>query len=165
MLLLKYSGEDGSLLWHRRFNGLANSADVLAAAAVDARGNIAVTGYTFDGRDCDYYTAKYGPNGRLLWSRQYDGPAHALDEAAAIAIDASGNVVVTGRSGQDPEWDDDEENIRWDYYTAKYAAADGALLWEQRYNGPASHRDQARAVVTDAAGNVVVTGYSDSEVP
>ena len=25
-----------------------------------------------------------------------------------------------------------------DYYTAKYAAADGALLWEKPYNGPAN---------------------------
>jgi len=47
-----------------------------------------------------------------------------------------------------------------DYYTAKYAAADGALLWEQRYNGPANNDDLAQAVAVDAKGNAVVTGYS-----
>jgi hypothetical protein len=48
----------------------------------------------------------------------------------AVAVDGSGNVIVTGESrgnGTGP-----------DYYTAKYAATDGAVLWEKRYDGPAS---------------------------
>ena len=45
-----------------------------------------------------------------------------------MAVDGSGNVVVTGSSYTSA--------FNADYYTAKYAAADGALLWQQRYNGP-----------------------------
>ena len=49
-----------------------------------------------------------------------------------MAVDGSGNVVVTGYS---------DNGTNDDYYTAKYAAADGALLWEKRYNGPANGDD------------------------
>ena len=65
-----------------------------------------------------------------------------------------GNVVVLGTSSRG-------DAASGDYYTAKYAAADGALLWEKRYNGPADGDDQATAVAVDGSGNVVVTGISD----
>jgi outer membrane protein assembly factor BamB len=69
-----------------------------------------------------------------------------------VAVDGSGNVVVTGYSNN--------TDFNQDYYTAKYAAADGALLWEKRYNGPANNDDVGIAVAVDSTGNVVVTGYS-----
>ena len=77
-----------------------------------------------------------------------------------MAVDGSGNVVVTGSS-----WGsfDSFGNPHADYYTAKYAAADGALLWEQRYNGPANSDDSAQAVAVDGSGNVVVTGSSGGD--
>ena len=71
-----------------------------------------------------------------------------------MAVDGSGNVVVTGSSCNGGRSDSD-------YYTAKYAAADGALLWEKRYNGPANGVRQCQpAVAVDGSGNVVVTGSS-----
>ena len=66
----------------------------------------------------------------------------------------AGNVAVTGQSS--------DASFNGDYYTAKYAAADGALLWEKRYNGPANSDDAASSVVVDSAGNVIVTGISSS---
>src|SRR5437016_809546 len=86
------------------------------------------------------------------WVHRYTSPANGYDEALAVAVDGEGNVVVTGYSAG--------SEGRADYYTAKYAAAGGALLWEQRYNGPANGDDYAYAVAVDADGNVVVTGTS-----
>src|SRR6185436_18219599 len=101
----------------------------------------------------DYYTAKYAAaDGALLWEQRYNGPADSHDGACAVALDRNGNVVVTGSS-----WN---PNFNSDYYTARYAAADGALLWERRYNGPANSHDGACAVALDGRGNVVVTGDS-----
>ena len=40
----------------------------------------------------------------------------------------------------------------YDYHTIKYAAADGAFLWEKRYDGPAHKFDIPRALVVDASG-------------
>ena len=56
-------------------------------------------------------------------SRQGNGD----DQANAVAVDRSGNVVVSGSS-----WNGNLLGHR-DYYLAKYAAADGGLLWEKRY--------------------------------
>jgi hypothetical protein len=92
-------------------------------------------------------------NGALIWERRYNGPANSNDWASAVAVDSSGNVVVTGSSCN---------GSNDDYYTAKYAAANGALLWEKRYNGPGNASDGASAVAVDANGNVVVTGYSSN---
>src|SRR6266511_2211480 len=150
----KYAATDGALLWERRYNGPANGDDRPKAVAADDSGNVVVTGSSYGGRsyyDTDYYTAKYAAaDGALLWEKRYNSPANGYDRANAVAVDASGNVVVTGTSFN---------GTNSDYYTAMYAAADGALLWERRYSGPGNFDDQAHAMAGDATGNVVVTGY------
>ena len=147
----KYAGANGALLWEHRYNGPSNSYDFPTAVAVDAIGNVAVTG----GSGHDVYTAKYAAaNGALLWERRYSGPPSWRWEAGlAVAVDRHGNVVVTGYAGN---------TANDDYYTAKYAAADGALLWERRYDGPGSSDDMAGALALDANDNVVVTGRSEA---
>jgi len=150
----KYAAANGALLWEIRYNGPANKDDYAVALAVDAGGNVVVTGYSLNGTNADYYTAKYAAaDGAFLWEKRYNGPANGDDFARRVAVDGSGNVVVTGYSYN-------QTNL--DYYTAKYAAADGALLWEQRYNGPANKDDYAVAVAVDGNDNVVVTGYSSN---
>jgi len=151
---IAYSGA-GVPLWTNRYDGPENRDDVASAVAVDGSGNVFVTGssgssFGFAG---DYATIAYSGAGVPLWTNRYDGPGNGLDQANAVAVDASGNVVVTGRSSG--------TDTNTDYYTAKYAAADGALLWEKRYNGPANRFDSASAVGVDGSGNVVVTGRTD----
>jgi hypothetical protein len=125
------------------------------AVAVDGDNNVVVTGGSYNGTNGDFYTAKYAAvNGALVWERHYNGPANRLDAGRAVTVDRSGNVVVTGYS---------ENETNSDFYTAKYAAADGALLWERRYNGPANGRDWGESVAIDPVGNVVVTGSSENE--
>ncbi|MBI2924425.1 MAG: SBBP repeat-containing protein, partial [Verrucomicrobia bacterium] len=156
----KYAAADGALLWEQRYNSPGNG-DYANAVAVDGNGNVVVTGYSWnDGTGYDCYTAKYAAaDGALLWEQRYNGPANNSDEARAVTVDGSGNVVVTGVSNA---WRSDDV-YGGDYYTAKYAAADGALLWEQTYNGSAPTEASARAVAVDGSGNVVVTGYSGSQ--
>jgi len=129
--------------------------------AVDASGNVAVTGYIQPsglGTYTDSYTAKYAAvDGALLWEKRYNGPANGDDRARAVAVDASGNAVVTGYSVGN--------NSGRDYYTAAYAAADGALLWEKRYNGPANGNEYVsgpHSLALGPNGMVTITGASDS---
>jgi hypothetical protein len=148
---VKY-GPDGDRLWVRRYDGPGGTYDYARAVVVDGDGNAIVTGAS----GVDFYTAKYAAaDGSLLWENRYHGSANSYDGAAAVAVDSGGDVVVTGSSyGSD---------TRYDYYTAKHAAADGALLWRKRYNGPANGDDlvtgpQSLALGPD--GMVAVTGRS-----
>jgi hypothetical protein len=149
----KYAAEDGALIWEQRYNSPTNRDDSSVALAIDGSGNIVVTGYSVNRFNGDYQTLKYAAlDGSLLWERRYNGPANGDDIARAVAVDADGNVVVTGISRNSSGNDD--------CYTAKYAAADGAILWEKRFNGPANGNDIAQAVAVDALGNAVITGHS-----
>jgi hypothetical protein len=157
----KYAAADGGLLWEKLSGSASYGADLPSAVAVDASGNVIVTRYSqynADENDQDYYTIKYAAgDGAVLWEQRRteskgDSNYH---QSPAIAVDTSGNVVVTG------QFYSEQSGI--DYHTVKYAAADGALLWEKRYDNPAKlSGDFAQAVALDANDNVVVTGFSPS---
>jgi hypothetical protein len=158
----KYAAADGALLWEKRGPTIYN--DQPLSVAVDGNGNVVVTGNSLDVdsiNGTDFYTAKYAAlTGALLWEKRYNGPANSEDFAQAVAVDGSGNVLVTGTSG----FSDGFGGLCFaDFYTAKYAAANGALLWEKSYNSPANSEDVAAALAVDSGGNVVVTGQSGSD--
>jgi hypothetical protein len=83
--------------------------------------------------------------------RRYNGPGNYEDLAAAIVVDGSGNVYVTGWSAGSGTDDD--------YATIKYGP-DGNELWVRRYDGPTNSGDGASAISVDGSGNVYVTGRS-----
>src|SRR6187551_228019 len=60
-----------------------------------------------------------------IWARQFNGPDDGSDAPNAVAVDSFGNVFVTGHSSPYKSLVDD-----YAYYTAKYSATNGALLWE-----------------------------------
>jgi len=148
----KYASANGSVLWSRRYSGSGDGDDVAADVAVDSAGDVVVTGVIQGRNSRDFYTAKYdGDTGSVLWDRTYDGPGGGEDAATAVAVDAAGNVIVTGVS---------QSNGNGDFYTVKYAAADGAELWSTRQDGSGNGEDRAYDVAVDADGSVVVTGSS-----
>jgi hypothetical protein len=131
--------------------GLA--ADIAKKVAVDAVGNVYVTGKSDNiVGNSDYVTIKYDANGNWLWGRRYDGPYNE-DKANALTVDAAGNVYVTGYSISDAGGND--------YVTIKYGP-NGNWLWGQRFNSPYYGGDVANALAVDTAGNVYVTGYSEN---
>lgn len=155
---IKYS-PDGNRLGVRRYNGPANGADRAYAIALDEAGNICVTGESEGGSThYDYLTIKYDAFGNRLWRARYTGPvSNGWDRATAIAIDAEGNVYVTGSS------DSQGGGFNDDYLTIKYDP-DGNQLWEARYDNPSDDQefngDVATAIALDEEGNVYVTGVS-----
>jgi uncharacterized delta-60 repeat protein len=126
--------------------------DVVTAQAVDAQGDVYLTGYSKAGSSgYDYLTLKYASDGKLLWARRYDGPGHGDDKPRDIGIDASGNVYVTGCSQSDTS--------DADYLTLKYSS-DGHLDWANRYNGAGNGYDQACSIAVNRDGRCSITGFS-----
>ena len=150
---IKYNSA-GQEQWVARYNGPGNFTDVAYAIAVDAAGNVYVTGTSDSGgqgSNYDYATIKYNSDGQQQWIARYDGPANDGDDAYAIAVDASGNVYVTGVSVG--------SGTGADYATIKYNSA-GQQQWVARYNGPVNGDDYGYAIAMDNLGNVHVTGSS-----
>ncbi len=152
---IKYDTANGNRLWVAGFSGPSSGNGEVAAIALDASGNVYVTGSAWSPRsylDNSYATVKYDTAGKQLWVARYDGPMpYYTGLAVAIALSASGNVYVTGSM---------QGSSAWDYVTVGYNN-DGQELWVARYNGPANGYDQAAAIAVDKWGSVYVTGRSD----
>lgn len=150
---VKYN-PNGVEQWVTCYNGSGNQNDWAKDLAVDAFGNVYVTGTSRgDGTGSDYVTVKYNSAGGEQWVVRYDGPGNYNDEANALIIDTGGNVYVTGSSSG--------YHTGYDFATIKYNS-DGIEQWVARYNMPEGMADYARDLDVDKAGNVYVTGWSSS---
>ena len=125
---------------------------------MDAAGNVYITGVSARAypNNWDIVTIKYNAAGVQQWMQTYDGPGNSTgadwDEGRDIAVDAQGYVYVTGFSVSSTDYD---------YITLRYTPQ-GALDWEQRYNGPDPGKvngDLAYFLALDA-NYVYVTGTS-----
>jgi len=81
------------------------------------------------------------------WVQRY-GVGSGDSQAAAIAVDGSGNAYVTGSSANGTDFD---------CVTIKYSPS-GAELWVARYNGGFG-QDGASAIAVDSSGNAYITGF------
>jgi hypothetical protein len=148
---IKYNSA-GVQQWVQRYNGPGNNQDVATSIAVDAVGNVYVTGFsTGNGTSFDYCTIKYNTSGVQQWVQRYNGTDNNDDMAFSIVVDGSGSIYVTGGGmelGPDPDFD---------YVTIKYNSV-GVQQWIQKYAGPGDGTDFAYQIAVDVSGNVYVTG-------
>jgi uncharacterized delta-60 repeat protein len=148
---IKYNSS-GIQVWAQRYNGPANSQDIARSIAVDASGNVYVTGFsTGSGTNTDIATIKYNPSGVQQCVQRYNNSSNNFDAGYCLVLDGSANIYVTGCSSLD--------GTNFDCLTVKYNSS-GVQQWVQRYNGPANGEDYGSAVTVDVSGNVYVTGHS-----
>ncbi len=156
-LTIKYN-TSGVLLWYATYNGTANGVDMANDIAVDASGNVYVTGLSAGqvikrfviNTGYDYLTIKYNSNGVQQWVQRYN--AHSgNDEAKSLALDAAGNVHITGTVFM--------ASGNTNCATIRYST-DGIFNWLQQFAGSAGQYDGGNAIAVDGAGNVIVAGYS-----
>jgi hypothetical protein len=118
-------------------NGITNGTNQAVKMALDANGNIYVTGFSQNtNSQLGYATIKYAPNGNQLWAARYDSTNDSTATPTALALDSSNNVFVTGTA-----------------LTIKYDP-NGNQLWTAPYAGA--------ALSVDTNGNSVVTGINTS---
>ncbi|MBI5079435.1 hypothetical protein HZB06_02070 [Candidatus Wolfebacteria bacterium] len=93
---------DFTLLWNRIYD---SSRDEFIFD-LDAKSNIHIAGYTYNGSNNDYLIMKYNNQGDLLWQKTYDGGYNNNsygDRGQGIVVDtdAGDDVYVTGNSATD----------------------------------------------------------------
>ena len=155
---VKYDPVTHQQMWVARYNGSGNGEDWPYAIAVDGAGNVYVTGRSVgNGTNLDYVTVKYSPGGVQRWVARYNSPGSRNDIAKAIAVDAAGNVFVTGAA--------DAENVLGNpnaATTVKYDSL-GHQIHVATYDALSndnSNTEAGNSIALDATGNLYVAGNS-----
>ncbi len=140
------------LSWERTYSGNDGLNDIATGLEVDGSGNVFVTGTSeTNAEGKNIVTLKYNSSGTLQWSRTYNDTLNKDDEASAMAMDATGNIYITGSCATEA----DSTN----YLTIKYDAS-GNLLWTILSDGDAHLDDMANNIALDSIGDIIVTGES-----
>lgn len=141
-----------NVMWESRYNSTSNNVDRVSDMVVDASGNVYVTGSSLNAASgasgFDIVTIKYNSSGVQQWIQTFNGSGNGPDNAASIALDASGNVYVGGtsyRGGTD-----------YDFCVIKYNNS-GVQQW-QIYNGAGTNYDELKAITLDASGQPIAVG-------
>jgi hypothetical protein len=142
----------GLALWTNRYNCSPTGLSYPNAMAVAGTGNVYVTGQSDGtGTGNDYAAVAYSSSGIPLWTNRYNGPGDGEDFGLAVAVDALGNVYVTGGS--------DGVTGIWERATIAYSST-GTALWTNRYAGPGNLGSQGSQLAVDSRGDVIVGGWS-----
>ncbi len=172
---------DPSLSYSTWFGG--SNDDVANAIAVDSGGNMYVAGAT---RSLDFptknavqaaaasaFVAKFDSRGALVYSTYLGGSANSAEAATGIAVDATGNVYVTGYTTSTAfpttpgAWDQtcgvgpNCDTGHYDAFVTKINPAGNALVYSTFLGG--SSDDRGLAIGIDGNGNAYVSGETRSD--
>ena len=170
--VVKFNG-NGVRQWAKYYGG--NDDDIATSIAVDGGGNVVITGWTESanfpvqnaqqashaGGGEDAFIVKFSNSGVLQWATYYGG--NVVDWAEDIAVDSSGNVIITGATNSTnlPVQNAQQEFLaaRGDAFVVKFNSS-GVIQWATYYGG--SGDEIGYGVATDNNANVVLTGWTSS---
>lgn len=162
----------GNVLWAN--NGSSSNEEIGMSIAVDASGNVYMGGnftsmLTFGSTILNSvgsysgFLTKYNSAGVPQWAKKMvnDGTTDASCGVAALAVDNSGNILITGRfTGSSVNFGTlaytSSAFMYADMFVAKYNAT-GDAQWAK--GGGSSYYDGAADIAVDAAGNCFVVGF------
>ena len=158
----KLDGASGTLLWAVRAGDYPKHGPFVHAIALDPRGNVVTAaGLGRHGCHTDFVVSKLdAATGAELWRRTlrgtfaYDNECEdgAFNQARSVAVDAAGDVLVSGWLVNEREGSRIPENRT---VLLKLSGADGAELWRHDSD---TYRDLGpSSVAVDSRGNVLTT--------
>jgi len=142
-----------------RVNTYTDSHQSTPAVAMDASGNFVITWHSYGQDSSGYgvYAQRYDRTGNPLGSEfQVNTCTTSHQYTPAVAMDASGNFVITWASHQD--------GYGYGVYAQRYDRRGNVLGPEFQVNSYTDDHQRFPAVAMDASGNFVITWYSDQEV-
>jgi hypothetical protein len=144
---------DGSEVWRYERNGTSGTGDeAIALARLDGGDVVAAGRLDNSGTNWDFAVVRLAAaDGAELWRYERNGAGNGSEQAVAVSVDLSGDVVAVGflRNTGSAE----------DLAVVKLEGATGAELWRREITGSAAGTDQAYSVAIDASGDVLVAGF------
>lgn len=152
-VLVRKFDADGGELWTRTYNNSdAGGSDQAYGVAVDATGNIYVTGHeTVDvPADSDVWVRKYDPDGEVLWTKSWGGGGNAQDRGNDVAVGPNGELYVVGFINAAATSND--------IFVRRMDPDDGSTIWTDTVDIENNSTEEANGVAVESAGNVYVAG-------
>lgn len=171
------TNSQGSVTWVKQFGG--TGSDAAYANALDASGNIFVSGYfsgamTVDGiavastnNTQDVFLAKLDPAGNLEWIETFGGTDH--DFVYDLAVDQAGNAIITGHfkgtisvgpNTYNSVINPDDNEPSYDIFLVKYDT-NGNVLWSK--HGQAIYDDRGTGLAVNSNNEIALIGqFSDT---
>jgi Beta-propeller repeat len=178
VFLVEYDAA-GTYLWSEHF-GIPgdNESLTLDDLAVNAAGQVIAVG-AFEGGPLDFgsgapftsvgqrdaFVLKLDPSGTPIWSKQFGAPGADV-EALGIAVDASGNLLVTGPFTSPVDFGCGllPCSSSGDSFLVQFDATGGCNWNEHIGAGPSSNVAYALAVAVDSTDSVLLAGQFSGAV-
>lgn len=135
--------------WVQRYNGTANSYDIVTDIIPDTEGNVFVYGTSFnEGTATDITIVKYGVSGNIIWEKKFNFGENSYDQVRAVYKDSLNNSYLCGFTN---EGGSDNKMI-----TLK-VDAQGNLSWTKIYSKN-NYTNFAAKDMEIVQGSVIVLG-------
>lgn len=155
----------GEVVWVGGLGG--GKTDRAYGADTDAAGNVYVTGHfesadlvvngapVVNAGDYDVFTAKFSPEGKILWVRTAGGAGY--DYGHGLVVDGSGDVIITGAIQGESKFGEVKiagEGKGRAIFCAKYGPG-GDLKWVRTTSGVSG---SGHGIAVDGQGNLYIGG-------
>lgn len=144
---IKYSSQNGNLIWKRTYDGPSPSPsyDYSYGVATDNKCNVYVTGASMDVSSIfNCFTIKYDSSGNVIWTKRIYPPSNAYD----IEVDELQNSYIASRSNGYN-------------YTTKLDT-NGNILWSRTYPTSNVFAINRSVIILDSINNVYATANIDT---